>query len=95
VIQAQRRPRTLSAIASFRRVIEDNPSSPLAATSRLWLIGDEGTVATFAPEPQRTLVHLVAQSVRDWMARELTQDPTQQAKGPRYREATTFRREPP
>jgi hypothetical protein len=43
----------------------------------LWLqlIGDEGTVARSATEPQKTLMHLMAQSVRDWMARELTQHP--------------------
>ena len=64
-----------AARASFRRVIDDHPSSAVAASSMLWLqlIGEEGTVATSATEPQKTMLHLMAQSVRDWMERELTQ----------------------
>jgi hypothetical protein len=71
-----------AARASFRRVIDDNPSSALAVSSSLWLqlIGEEGIVATSATEPQKSLIPLMAQSVRDWMAHELTQQPkTQQA----------------
>jgi hypothetical protein len=65
-----------AARASFRRVIEDHPSSPQAASSRLWLqlIGEEQSVDnTSVPEPHNTLMHLMAQSIRDWMARELSQ----------------------
>jgi hypothetical protein len=64
-----------AARASFRRVIDDYPSSAVATSSMLWLqlIGEEGTVATSATEPQKTLMQLMAQSLRDWMARELTQ----------------------
>jgi TolA-binding protein len=66
-----------AARASFRRVIDDHPSSALAVASRLWLqlIGEKGTGATSAPKPHNTLMHLMAQSIRDWMARELTQYP--------------------
>jgi hypothetical protein len=67
-----------AARASFRRVIDDHPSSALAVSSRLWLqlIGEEGSVDnTSAPEPHNPLMHLMAQSIRDWMARELTQYP--------------------
>jgi hypothetical protein len=69
-----------AARASFRRVIDDYHSSALAASSMLWLqlIGEKGTVATSATEPQKTLMDLMAQSVRDWMARELTQHPKAQ-----------------
>jgi hypothetical protein len=67
-----------AARASFRRVIEDHPSSALAVPSRLWLqlIGEEGRVDnTSAPETHNPLRDLMAQSIRDWMARELTQYP--------------------
>ena len=69
-----------AARASFRRVIDDYPSSAVAASSMLWLqlIGEEGSVATYATEPHKTLMHLMAQSLRDWMARELTQQPKAQ-----------------
>jgi hypothetical protein len=64
-----------AARASFRRVIDDNPSSALAVSSLLWLqlIEEGGTVATSAKDPQKSLIPLMAQSVREWMARELTQ----------------------
>ncbi len=64
-----------AARASFRRVIEDNPSTALAASSTLWLqlIGEEGTDASAMTEPQKTLAALMAESVRDWMNREVTQ----------------------
>ena len=70
-----------AARASFRRVIDDYPSSAVAASSMLWLqlIGEEGAVATSATEPQQTLMHLMAQSLRDWLARELTQPKAQEA----------------
>ncbi len=63
-----------AARASFRRVIKDNPSSALAASSRLWLqlIAEEGIKATSAHEPQHPVVTLMAGLVRDWMIRELT-----------------------
>jgi hypothetical protein len=66
-----------AARASFRRVIDDHPSSALAVSSRLWLqlIGEKGSVDRSAPEPHNTWMHLMAQSIRDWMARELTQYP--------------------
>jgi hypothetical protein len=69
-----------AARASFQRVIEDNPSSALAVSSLLWLqlIEEEGTVATSAAESQKSLIPLMAQSVRDWMAHELTQQPKAQ-----------------
>ena len=69
-----------AARASFRRVIDDYPSSAVAASSMLWLqlIGEEGSVATYATEPHKTLMHLMAQSLRDWMVRELTQQPKAQ-----------------
>ena len=69
-----------AARASFRRVIDDYPSSAVAASSLLWLqlIGEDGTVATSTTEPQKTLMDLMAQSVRDWMARELTHHPKAQ-----------------
>jgi TolA-binding protein len=64
-----------AARASFRRVIDDYPSSAVAASSMLWLqlIGEEGTLATSFTDLHKTLLHLMAQSLRDWMARELTQ----------------------
>jgi hypothetical protein len=67
-----------AARASFRRVIDDHPSSTLAVSSRLWLqlIGEKRSVDdTSAPETHNSLMHLMAQSIRDWMARELTQYP--------------------
>jgi hypothetical protein len=69
-----------AARASFRRVIDDNPSSALAVSSLLWLqlIGEVGNVATSATEPQKSLLPLMAQSVRHWMAHELTQQPKPQ-----------------
>lgn len=61
------------ARASFRRVIDENPSSALAASSRLWLelIGENGIEATELNGAQPILVTLMAQLVRDWMTREL------------------------
>jgi hypothetical protein len=58
-----------AASAFFRRVIDDNPASDLSASSRLWiqLIEDQN----FAHGRQHTLVQLMAQFVRDWMAGEL------------------------
>ena len=59
-----------AAGASFRRVINGNPSSALAASSRLWLqlIENDETQSTNVPQH-----HLMAQFVRDWMARELAE----------------------
>jgi hypothetical protein len=64
-----------AARASFRRVIKDNPSSTLAASSRLWLqlIGEDGADAA-GNERHDILITLMAQSLRDWMTRELTED---------------------
>jgi hypothetical protein len=63
-----------AARASFRRVIDDNPSSDLAGSSRLWLqlMTDEHIKASSAREPQDPLVSLMAGFVRDWMIRELS-----------------------
>ena len=63
-----------AARASFRRVIEDNPSSSWARSSMLWLalIGDERQESA-AEESQQITRHLMAQFVRDWMARELAE----------------------
>jgi len=60
-----------AASASFRRVIHDNPSSALSASSRLWLhlIEDEGPKSG-------PMVQLMAQFARDWMTRELTEQAT-------------------
>lgn len=59
-----------AAGASFRRVINGNPSGALAASSRLWLqlIESEETQSTNVPQH-----NLMAQFVRDWMARELAE----------------------
>lgn len=63
-----------AARASFRRVIEDNPSSPLARSSMLWLqlIGETGSESV-AEGPQKASLDLMAQFVREWMAREMAQ----------------------
>lgn len=67
-----------AARASFRRVIEDNPSSPLATTSMLWLqvIGDEKLDVSSTDEQHNPLTEIAAQFVRDWMDRQLAEKPT-------------------
>jgi hypothetical protein len=60
-----------AARASFRRVIEHNPGSPLAITSQRWLrlIEDDDTVASQSP-----WTDIVAEFVREWMDRQVTPD---------------------
>jgi hypothetical protein len=63
-----------AAGASFRRTIADNPSSPLAASSTLWLqlLENEATPA----DDRSPLMEITAQFVRDWMERELAEHRT-------------------
>ena len=63
-----------AAGASFRRVIEGDPSSALAASSIRWLqlIETEGSKWA-AGQPQNTSIELMGQLMRDWMARELAE----------------------
>ena len=63
-----------AARASFRRVVEENPSSPLAGSSMLWLqlIGEAGSESA-VEGTQKPSLHLMRQFVRDWMARELAE----------------------
>ena len=63
-----------AARASFRRVIEGDPSSALAASSIRWLqlIETEGSKWA-AGQPQNTSIELMGQLIRDWMARELAE----------------------
>ena len=63
-----------AARASFRRVIEGDPSSALAASSIRWLqlIETEGSKSA-AGQPQNTSIELMGQLIRDWMARELAE----------------------
>ncbi len=67
-----------AARASFRRVIEGDPSSALAASSIRWLqlIEAEGSKSA-AGQPQNTSIELMQQLIRDWMARELVEYPKQ------------------
>jgi hypothetical protein len=64
-----------AARASFLRVIDDNPSSHLAASSKLWLrlIGEDSTAGTPTVEQQNPLIEITAQLVRDWMERQLAE----------------------
>ena len=68
-LKARKRP-----ARSFRRVIEGDPSSALAASSIRWLqlIENEGSKAA-AGQPQNTSIELMGQLIRDWMARELAE----------------------
>ena len=62
-----------AARASFEQVITRHPSSPLAATSALWLqlLQDE-RISSTPNDPQRQiLIDLSAQWVREWMERRL------------------------
>ena len=63
-----------AAGAAFRRVIEGDPSSALAASSIRWLqlIETEGSKSA-AGQPQNTSIDLMGQLIRDWMARELAE----------------------
>lgn len=63
-----------AARASFRRVIEGDPSSALAASSIRWLqlIETEGSKSA-AGQTQNTSLELMGQLIRDWMARELVE----------------------
>jgi hypothetical protein len=64
-----------AARASFLRVIDDNPSSSLAASSKLWLrlIGEDKTSVTPTEEQRSPLIEITAQLVRDWMERQLAE----------------------
>src|SRR5690242_141201 len=64
-----------AARASFRRVIADSPSSPLAASSTLWLhvIGDDATSVRSSDEALNPLTEITAQLVRDWLDRQLAE----------------------
>jgi hypothetical protein len=64
-----------AARASFLRVIDDNPSSSLAASSKLWLrlIGEDDTAGTPTEEQRSPLIEITAQLVRDWMDRQLAE----------------------
>ena len=63
-----------AAVAAFRRVIEGDPSSALAASSIRWLqlIETEGSKSA-AGQPQNTSILLMGQLIRDWVARELAE----------------------
>lgn len=63
-----------AAGAAFRRVIEGDPSSALAASSIRWLqlIETEGSKSA-AAQPQNTSIELIGQLIRDWMALELAE----------------------
>jgi len=58
------------ARASFRHVIENNPASPFASSSQLWLrlMANEET-AVGGSDPVRAFL---AQYVREWVERQLT-----------------------
>jgi len=62
-----------AASASFRRAIENSPSSALSASSRLWLelINDEGSQLHLMNGSQPPVLALMAQLIRGWMTREL------------------------
>ena len=64
-----------AARASFLRVIDDNPSSHLTASSKLWLrlIGEDGTSGIPTKKEQSPLIEITAQLVRDWMERQLAE----------------------
>ena len=68
-----------AACASFRRAIADNPSSPLASSSVLWLqlLGNEETAA----DDQNPLTGITAQFIRDWMERQLAERTTHEKPG--------------
>jgi hypothetical protein len=60
-----------TARASFEQVISLHPSSSFAASSALWLqlLKTDGRRAPQDDPQQRLLMHLTAQSVREWVAR--------------------------
>lgn len=62
-----------AARASFQGVIRDNPSSPLATSSLLWLqlIGEEAVMSVSAEKRPSPLHAIAADFVRDWMERQL------------------------
>lgn len=62
-----------AARASFQGVIRDNPSSPLATSSLLWLqlIGEEADMPVSAEKHPSPLHAIAAHFVRDWMERQL------------------------
>jgi len=60
-----------AARASFRQVIDHNPASPLATTSRQWLtlISDHEAGTSQCPSTD-----IVAELLRDWMQRQVSAD---------------------
>jgi hypothetical protein len=64
-----------AAQASFRRVIDDQPSGTLADSSRLWLrlIGEETPERTSTNAQQNPWRDITAQLIRDWMDRQLAE----------------------
>jgi hypothetical protein len=65
-----------AACASFQYVIDHSPASPLAASSKLWLelVGKEEAVSGLTNDQRRiSLSELVAQFVRDWLERHLSE----------------------
>jgi hypothetical protein len=63
-----------TAGASFRLVIEYNPSSPLADTSRLWLRLIEHEPHNGPDQaPSDPRIDILGRFVREWMERELTE----------------------
>jgi DNA helicase IV len=56
-------------------VIQDNPTSALSTSSRLWLqlIEREEAKLIIAKDPHHTMVSLMAQVVRDWMNLKLNE----------------------
>jgi hypothetical protein len=63
-----------AACASFRRAIADNPSSPLASSSALWLQLLENEKP--AADDRSPLTEITAQFVRDWLERQLAEHTT-------------------
>ena len=64
-----------TAQASFRHVIEHNQSGPLAGSSRLWLqlIANDHEGATSQETHAGPWTEIVAQYVREWIDRQLTE----------------------
>jgi len=64
-----------AARASFHHVIEHNPASPLASSSQLWLrlIANQEAAVTAHSEGVNPMTDLVAQLVREWMERQVSE----------------------
>jgi hypothetical protein len=61
-----------AARASFRQVIEHNPSSPLAKPSQLWLRLMENEEAAVLDAESNPSTDILGHFLRDWMERQLT-----------------------